>query len=127
MQRRVQRHQAAVDLGAHAVVTNLGVHGVGKVNRRRAFDQGDHPTLGRKDVDLVLAEVQLQGLEERDRVVLFLADIGQALHPGNLLSGGPFLVAPVGGNAEFGPSVHLVRAHLDFDALAPRTNDGRVQ
>jgi hypothetical protein len=60
MQRGVERDQSAVDLGPHAVMTNLGVHGVGEVDGRGALDEGDDPALGREDVDLVLTEVQLQ-------------------------------------------------------------------
>ena len=89
------------------MVTDLGVHGVGEVNRRRALDQGDDPALGREDVDLVLAEVELQRFEERDRVVLLLFDVGESLHPGDLFVRGTLLVAPVGGDAELGATVHL--------------------
>ena len=39
----VERHQPAVDLGADAGVADLGVHGVGEVDRRRADRQRDRP------------------------------------------------------------------------------------
>ena len=127
MQRRVQRHEAPVHLRPHAVVTDLGVHGVREVDRRRPFDQGDHAALGSEDVDLVLAEVQLQRLEEGNRVVLLLFHVDQTLHPGDLLVRRAFLISPVRGDPELGAPMHLERSHLDFDGLAARTDHGGVQ
>ena len=118
-QHRVERHETSVHLRAHAVVPDLGVHGVGEVDRRRALDERDDPALGREDVDLVLAEVELQGLEEGDRVVLFLFDVGEALHPGDSLARGALLVAPVRRDAELGAPVHLLGANLDLDRTCP--------
>jgi uncharacterized protein YejL (UPF0352 family) len=41
LQAVVERHDAPVDLGATAVVADLGVHAVGEVQRRRALGQVD--------------------------------------------------------------------------------------
>ena len=66
------------------MVSHLGVHRVGEVDRRCTFDEGDHATLGRKDVDLVTAEVELERFEERNGIGLFLLDVNEALHPRDL-------------------------------------------
>ena len=59
-QRRVERHQPAVDPRADAAVPDLGVDRVGEVDRRRAGRQRDDLALRREDEDLVLLEVDLQ-------------------------------------------------------------------
>ena len=82
---------------------------------------------GREDVDLVLAEVELQRLEEGDGVVLLLLDVGEALHPGHLVGRRALFVAPVRGHAELGASVHLLGADLHLDGLTPRADHRRVQ
>ena len=46
--------------------------------------QGDDLALGREDVDLVLLEVELQGLEELDGVGGLLLHVDDALEPGHL-------------------------------------------
>ncbi len=108
-------------------MSHLGVHGVGEVDGRRALDEGDHATLRGEEVYLVLTEVEFQRFQERNRVVLFFFDVGQALHPGNLVGTGAFFIAPVGRDAELRTAVHLLGAHLDFDGLAPRADHRRVQ
>ena len=88
----------------------------------------DHPALRREDVDLVLLEVELEGLEELDRVVGLLLDVGDALHPGDLAGRvALLLVAPVRGDAVLGPPVHLLGAHLDLDRLAVEADHRGVQ
>ena len=54
LQRRVQRHHRAVDLGAAAAMAEIGVHGVGEVDRRRAGGELDDRGLRREDVDAVV-------------------------------------------------------------------------
>ena len=49
-------------------VADLGVHGVGEVDRRRPDRQRDDPALRREHEDLVLLEVGLQVLHELRRV-----------------------------------------------------------
>lgn len=46
LQAVVQRHDAPVDLGATAVVADLGMHPVGEVQRRRALGQVDGVAVG---------------------------------------------------------------------------------
>ena len=127
-QLRLERHQAAVDPRPDAAVAHLGVDGVGEVDRRRAGRQRDDLALGREDVDLVLLQVELQRLEELDRVVGLAVDVGDALEPrhlrGVVLLG---LVAPVGRDAVLGPVVHLRGPDLHLDRLAVQPDHRRVQ
>ena len=107
---------------------HLGVDGVGEVDRRGAGRQRDDLALGREDVDLVLLQVELERLEELDRVVGLAVDVGDALEPrhlrGVVLLG---LVAPVGRDAVLGPVVHLRGPDLHLDRLAVQPDDRRVQ
>ena len=52
-----ERHDAAVDLGPDAAVADVGVDGVGEIDRRRPGRQALHLALGREDVDLVVEQV----------------------------------------------------------------------
>ena len=130
--RRVQRHDTTVDLGAHAVRADVGVHGVGEVDRRGALREALHLALGSEDEDLVLEEVDPQRVHELAGVA---GGLGLPLHhlpqPGELVGGTVAvalgLVEPVRGDAEFGRLVHVERADLDLERLAARPDDGRVQ
>ena len=53
-ERRVERHDVAVDPRAAAAVAEVGVQRVGEVDRRRARRQVDHPALRREHVDGVV-------------------------------------------------------------------------
>ena len=77
----VERHHAAVDLGADAVVTDLGVDAIGEVDRRRVRGQVEHIALGREHVDLVLEQVDLDGVEERLGVADLVLPLEQAPQP----------------------------------------------
>jgi hypothetical protein len=79
---------------------------------------------GREDEDLVLEDVELDPLDELGRVRL--RDVALPLHqlaqPGELgvvLAVGlrPFLVAPVGGDADLADLVHRVGPDLDLERL----------
>jgi hypothetical protein len=59
-----QRHDAAVDLGADAMVADRRVHRVGEVDRRCAARHFDQVALGREAEDLVLEHLELGVLEE---------------------------------------------------------------
>ena len=74
-----QRHDAAVDLGADAGVADIGVDGIGEVDRRGAARQRDQHALRREAEDLVLEQLELGVFEEVLRVVAF----------GQLLDGAP--------------------------------------
>ena len=64
LQRVVERHHAAIDLGADAAMPDLGVDAIRKVDRRRVGRQVDDVASRREDVDLVLEEVDLDRVEE---------------------------------------------------------------
>ena len=107
---------------------HLGVDGVGEVHRRGSGRKGDDPSFRREDVHLVLLEVHLDRLEELDRISGLRVELGDALHPRHLaLRADALLVTPVRGDAELGSGVHLLRANLDLEGLATRSDHGGVQ
>ena len=133
-----QWHYAAVDLGANAAVADIGVDGIGEVDRDCAAWQRYQHALRREAEDLVLEQFQPGVLEEIFGIVAFRQLLDRAPQPGigvgfvgNRVScavgfADAVLVERVGGNAIFGDLVHLPRAYLQFDALARRPDDGRV-
>src|SRR4029077_16163195 len=60
----VERHQAPVDPGPDAAVADLGVDGVGEIDRGGTDRHGDDVALRGEDEPLVLLEIELQRLEE---------------------------------------------------------------
>src|SRR5579871_1271507 len=60
MQFMAQRHHASVDFGADARMTNLGMNGIGKINRRRISRQNDYFALRRKGIDLFRIKINFQ-------------------------------------------------------------------
>ena len=130
---RVERDEPPVDLGADALVPDVGVDAIGEVERRRAAGQLFDLALRREDVDLVLEDV---GLERVDKLLRAAGDVLLPVHelaqPGDLgvellVLAHAFLVAPVRGDAVFGHLVHLVRADLDLERPTVDRQDRRVQ
>src|SRR5436190_6473777 len=120
-ERRVERNETAVHLGADATVTDLGVNGIREVDRRRARGQGDDLALGREDEHLVLLEVDLERLHELARVGGLLLPVDHPLEPDHVLGGRLLLlVPPVSGDAVLGATVHLFRPDLHLDELSLR-------
>ena len=69
----LKRHDTPVDLRANAVMSNLRVYAIGKINRVGAFGQNDKVAPRREDKYLVAEEIQLQRLKIFFRVFnLFL-------------------------------------------------------
>src|SRR6266581_3255332 len=64
LERVLQRHQPLVDARAHAAVADLGVHGVGEVDRGRARRELEDVPLGGEDEHLVDVEVGLEVVDE---------------------------------------------------------------
>src|SRR6266511_1761800 len=64
LERVLQRHQPLVDARAHAAVADLGVHGVGEVDRGRARRELEDVALGGEDEHLVDVEVGLEVVDE---------------------------------------------------------------
>ncbi|MCY1360926.1 hypothetical protein D9M69_475760 [compost metagenome] len=71
LQAVVERYDAPVDLGATAVVTDLGVYAVGEVQRGRALRQVDGVTVRGEDVDPVRLDVDPQLLRQATDVAQF--------------------------------------------------------
>ena len=132
LQLVVEPDHAVVDLGADAVVPDLGVNPIGKIERSRAGRQLDDVALRGEDVDLVLEDIRLQRFDELFRVADFLAPLHELAQPGDLgfdarVGLAALFVAPVRGHAIFGDLVHLVRADLDLEPVPFRPDHGRVQ
>src|SRR6266542_2701862 len=64
LERVLQRHQPLVDARAHAAVADLGVHGVGEVDRGRARRELEDVALGGEDEHFVDVEVGLEVVDE---------------------------------------------------------------
>ena len=116
------------------VLADLDVDREGEVDRRRAAREDAHVALGGEDVDLVLEEVDLHALEELGRVLELLLPLHELAEPAEALrvlrvdaAAVLLLVLPVRGDAALGDAVHVVRADLDLDALAPGPDDRRVE
>ncbi len=125
-----ERHDPAVDLRAHAAVTDVGVDLVGEVERRRARGQRLHLALRREHEHLVLEQVDLQGVHELLRVRQLLLPIQQASEPAQLavvVRRSVLLVEPVRGDPELRHVVHLARADLDLQGTALGSDHRRVQ
>ena len=129
----MERHDPPVHLRADRAVADVGVDGVGEVDRRRAGRQRLHLALRREDEHLLVEEVGAEALDELGGVVLVGVDVHQLPHPGVPLLVGALraapvlLVRPVRGDAELGGLLHLAGAHLDLERPTLRPDDGRVE
>ena len=133
LKRRVERNHRAVDLGAAATVAEVGVHAVGKIDRRRAARQVDDLALRRHHVDR-LVERRLFVVAHPVRTVgNFVLPSQQLAQPGDLFvitSGralAAFLVAPVRSNAQFGVLVHVAGTDLHLQRPPVAAVHGGVQ
>ncbi len=136
-----QRDDHAVDLGAHAVVADLGVDGVGEVERRRVAPEAHDLALRREDEDLVLEEVDAQAVQELGGVAHLVVGgpVEASADPADLrvdalvvgrhvaLGVAGALVEPVRGDAVLGLVVHVEGADLDLDGARVRADHGGVQ
>ena len=127
----MERDDAPVHLRADRAVPDVGVDGVGEIDRRRAGGQRLHLALGREDEDLLLEELLLRGAPELARVVLVGVDVHQLLDPLRPalvhLPAAAALVHPVRGDAVLGLDVHLTRPQLDLERDPVGPDHGRVQ
>ena len=131
LQLVVKRHDAAVDLRADGLVPDVGVDGIGEVDRRRARRQRLHLALRREDVHLVVEEIGAQRAHELGGVLVVALPIHQRLDPDDplvvALRALATLVQPVRSDAELGFLVHLARPQLDLERRAGRPDHRRVQ
>ena len=81
LQLRRQRQLPAVDHGADAGVADVGVHGVGEVDRRGIARQGDQPPLRREAEHLILEQLELGVLQEFLGIVALEQGVDQAPQP----------------------------------------------
>ena len=134
---RLEGDQPAVDAGADGAVADLGVDGVGEVDRRRPDRQRLDLAARGEDVDLGPVDLEPQGLEELPRVVDLALPVEQLAHPRHVVVvagavgvdalAAVLLVLPVRGDAVLRPPVHGVGADLHLHGLAVRAHDRRVQ
>ena len=71
----LQRHRIAIDFGGYRLVAHVGVDGVRKINGRGSAGQRHDLALGRKDIDRVWKQVDLDVLDEFTRVPRLTLDI----------------------------------------------------
>ncbi len=129
-QRGTQRHDAAVHLGAHAGVADVGVDGVGEIDGRGVARQHDHFAARREGVDLFRVQVHFQGGHELAGILHVALPFHQVAQPGDaLVVGGrtlaALLVLPVRRDAFFGDAVHLLGADLHLERLPVRARPRR--
>ena len=124
-----QRHDAAVDLGAHRLVAQIGVDGIGEVDRRRALGQLDQLALRREGEDAILVHRHARVFEQLFGAARGLQDLDEVGDPAVLAVGADllFLIGPMRGEAEFSLRVHLGRADLDLDARIVGVDHAGVQ
>ena len=129
---RAKRHHLSVDACADALMTNVGMHGVREVDRRRASRERFDLSLRGERVHLLRIQFDFQILDEFLRVADFLLVFEQLAHPLEvalvaMIPNAAFFVFPVRGDALFGHPVHLHRADLHFERLATLADHRRVQ
>ena len=112
------------DTRGNTLITNVTMHGVGKVNGAGPFRELENVPAGSKDVHLIWEQVDFDVLDKFKRVARPLLHFKQALNP---LAGAGMrdirarlfaLVEPMGGDAVIGHIFHFVRANLDLDRYA---------
>ena len=128
----IQRHDAAIDLRADALIADRAVNAIGKVNRRRAAGQIDNLSLGREDEDFVAEQIHLERGDEFlavTHVVLPIQNLAQPIEliiqtVRRLLA---LFIAPVGRDAVFRNAVHLMGTDLHLKGHAVFADDRRMQ
>ena len=139
LERRAHGLQLAIDLDADGGVADLGVDGIGEVQRHSPARQGDQLPLRREDENLVQIHFQLGVLDPVLAALAVLDHLNQVsqvlkrvtpaalFHRLAVEAVGMVLVTPVGGDPVLGDSVHVLGADLHLDPQAPGADDGRVQ
>ena len=124
----LERNDLAVHLGAHALVADVGMDAIGKIDGCRALGQFLHVAPGSENIDHVREQVALDRLHEFLGVRQVALPLQQLPEPGELLflalaDRRFFLVPPVRGNAFLGEPVHLLGPDLEFHPLSLGADD----
>ncbi len=132
LEARTQGHHLAVDARADALMADVGVDGVGEIDRRRAARQGLHHALRGEGVDLFGVQLDLEVLDEFLRVGHLLLVLEELPHPLEialvaLIADAALLVFPVRRNTFLRHAVHLDGADLHLERHAVLADDRRVQ
>ena len=131
-----QCDRLTVDLGGHAVITDIGVNRVGEIDWRGTAWQGQDLRLRREHIHRVGEQINLDVFEKLAGVAGFVLDVDQRLQPHRaqalcflcvLWAVALGLVHPVRGNAFFGHGVHWLGADLELDRSAQRADQRGVQ
>ena len=130
-----QRHDLAVGLGTNAVVADLGVNGVGEVDRSGTRTQALDLALRGEHEHLVGIKVDLQVFQELARILGFILPVNHLSKPRQLLIelgvlallAAVFLIQPVSRDTELAFLVHFLGADLNLKRLAGRADDRGVQ
>ncbi len=123
-----ERHDAPVDTRPDRAVADIGVDGVGEVDRRGTGRQLADLALRREDVDGVLVEVGAEGVHELTRVARVLLPLHHVPDPRRgVLAGRLVLVEPVRRDAELRDAVHLGSADLDLERVTAGPDHGGVE
>lgn len=109
------------------------MHRIGKIHGSGAPGQLENPALWREDVDFIREQVDLDVLDELQRVAGALLHLQQTLHPlpgARVAAVGGLavtLVQPVRGDAVVGHGLHFPGADLDLDGYPVHAHQHRVQ
>ncbi len=98
----VQSGEPAIDSCAHALITDVGVDGIGEVDRGGPLRQRDHVTLGGEHEHLVGVQVKAQAVEELAGLCGFPLPVENLPQPGGLVLAGATSAGPP---ARFRPAV----------------------
>ena len=115
------------------MITNVTVHGICKIQRTGSLGQLENVSTRRKDVHLIGEQVDLDVLNELQRVAGALLHFQQALNPlprsgvGNTRPRFLAFIEPVSGDAVVGHIFHFVGSDLDFNGHAVHALQHGVQ
>ena len=129
---RAKRHHLAVHACPDALVADVGVDRIGKIDGRGIAGERLDLPFRREDVDLVGIQLDLQVLQEFLRVADFLLPLEELTEPDEILlvavgADSAFLVLPVRRDPFFGDAVHLGAPDLHLEGKAMVADDRRVQ
>src|SRR5262245_18028186 len=127
-----ERHHLAVDARADALVSDVGMNGVREVDRRGTTGKGLDEPFRRETVDLLRIQIDLEVLDELQRVAHLLLVLEQLPHPLEValvpvIADAPLFVLPVSCDALLRHPVHFDRADLNLERDTSLADHRRVQ